>query len=241
VAKPEWLADKFWVPEEMAPEGKIDFEKVAEGQAKARKAAEDRLFTRKEDFRAELKEEMASEKPPGVPDDPTGYEVRIAKEISDNANFEIELDEKDPMLVFFRDAAHEANIDQHKFNELINAYMRIRMSELPDYEAEMKTLGDNGKMRVERAANWGKMNLKKENFETMASLATTAKTVQLFEELMELSGEPTFQISEDGDSYTEALTKDDLKAMMQDPRYHRDHDPAYIAKVRAGFAKLGRS
>ena len=29
VAKPEWLADKFWVPEEMAPEGKIDFEKVA--------------------------------------------------------------------------------------------------------------------------------------------------------------------------------------------------------------------
>jgi hypothetical protein len=29
-----------------------------------------------------------------------------------------------------------------------------------------------------------------------------------------------------------------LQAMMRDPKYWRDHDPALVAKVSAGFARL---
>ena len=30
----------------------------------------------------------------------------------------------------------------------------------------------------------------------------------------------------------------DLQSMMRDPKYWRDKDPAYIAKVTAGFEKI---
>ena len=61
--------------------------------------------------------------------------------------------------------------------------------------------------------------------------------VQCFEELMELNGQPAFNMMESG-SFQEEISEDDLKSMQNDPRYWRDKDPAFIQKVRAGFANL---
>ena len=37
---------------------------------------------------------------------------------------------------------------------------------------------------------------------------------------------------------TENLTDDDLRNMMRDPKYWRDHDPEYVRKIETGFKKL---
>ena len=37
---------------------------------------------------------------------------------------------------------------------------------------------------------------------------------------------------------TENLTDDDLRNMMRDPKYWRDHDEEYVRKIENGFKKL---
>ena len=36
----------------------------------------------------------------------------------------------------------------------------------------------------------------------------------------------------------ETLTDNDLRRMMQDPKYWRDNDPEYVRKIENGFKKL---
>ena len=71
------------------------------------------------------------------------------------------------------------------------------------------------------------------------SIATVYRTVKLFEELMELNGQPKFNMTSNT-SFQETLDKNDLKAMQADPKYWKEKDPAFIAKVRAGFDQLAR-
>ncbi|MGH1399432.1 MAG: capsid assembly protein [Alphaproteobacteria bacterium] len=49
------------------------------------------------------------------------------------------------------------------------------------------------------------------------------------------SGEPTLQKRSDNPSKMGEL---DLQSMMRDPKYWRDKDPAYVAKVTQGFEKM---
>ena len=64
--------------------------------------------------------------------------------------------------------------------------------------------------------------------------------VQLFEEVMELNGQPKFNMVSESE-FQEQLSKEDLMSMQNDPRYWKDKDPAFIAKVRQGFAQYARS
>ena len=63
--------------------------------------------------------------------------------------------------------------------------------------------------------------------------------VQLFEELMELNGQPQFNMTSDTE-FQEVLSIDDLRSMQNDPKYWKDKDPAFIQKVRQGFAQYSR-
>ena len=74
----------------------------------------------------------------------------------------------------------------------------------------------------------------------MANMATTADTISLFEEIMELSGEPTFAMNEDTGNFNESMTKEKLHEMQADPRYWKDQDPAFINRVQAGYRKLSK-
>ena len=77
-----------------------------------------------------------------------------------------------------------------------------------------------------------------ELYDAFAGIPATAKVVQMFEHLMELSGEPKFALDGDGAVLDGPITKEALKAMQRDPLYHTKKDPVHIAKVRAGYARL---
>ncbi|MCR6633155.1 MAG: hypothetical protein NVV74_25675 [Magnetospirillum sp.] len=79
---------------------------------------------------------------------------------------------------------------------------------------------------------WGKANLPEEVYQ---ALAKSPEGVMALERMM-ASGEPAM-----GRALApkdEALSETELKRMMQDPRYWKKRDPAFIDKVSAGFRRL---
>lgn len=79
---------------------------------------------------------------------------------------------------------------------------------------------------------WGQANLSPELYE---ALAASADGIIAMRAMMN-SGEPSM-----GRTITpreDEPSEDDLKQMLQDPRYWKKRDPAFIAKVSAGFRRL---
>ena len=80
-------------------------------------------------------------------------------------------------------------------------------------------------------STWAKQNLRSEIYD---ALATTSEGVMALYQMMS-SNEP--QLGRDG-GQPEELSNASLRKMMEDPRYWRDKDAAYIAKITKGFEKL---
>ena len=81
-------------------------------------------------------------------------------------------------------------------------------------------------------AAWGKKNLPANAFDALAS---SADGVKILHRLM-ASGEPCLGGAPAGSD--EGATEEELKKMLQDPRYWKTRDPAFIAKVTNGFRRL---
>lgn len=79
---------------------------------------------------------------------------------------------------------------------------------------------------------WGKAKLSPAAFD---ALSATADGVLAMRQMMR-SGEP--DVMRGGSGPAPMLSETELKQMMQDPRYWRDEDPAYVARVQAGFEAL---
>lgn len=80
-------------------------------------------------------------------------------------------------------------------------------------------------------STWAKANLKPEVYDALAS---TAEGVMALYTMMS-SDEPLLSAQIDPEK---ALTEENLRKMMEDPRYWRDNDKAYIAKITKGFERL---
>jgi hypothetical protein len=81
-------------------------------------------------------------------------------------------------------------------------------------------------------AAWGRKSLPPEAFEALAS---SVEGVKILHRLMS-SGEPS--LGRAPAPRDEAQSEDQLKKMIQDPRYWKNRDPAFIAKVSDGFRRL---
>ncbi|MEQ8667020.1 MAG: hypothetical protein RIC16_14970 [Rhodospirillales bacterium] len=79
---------------------------------------------------------------------------------------------------------------------------------------------------------WGRANL---DGDTFRALACSADGVIAMHRLMQ-SGEPA--VMRDSHTGGAPLGETELQQMMHDPRYWRDEDPAYVARVRRGFEAL---
>jgi hypothetical protein len=241
IGRPEFISEKFWKDDYVATgEGEkqyVDWQKVAEDMAGHHKAAENKIFTRKEDLMKEARSEVEAElnKPvEGFPETPDKYEVSLSKDIIGD-NQEFIFDEADPHAQWFRQTAHDMGLSNDRFNELINEYVGIQYANMPDFNEEVEKLGEMGDMRVERAAAWARANFSEDSFKVMENLSVTAEWIKVVEEIMELSGQPKFEVS-DGGEMKDALTLADLKAMQNDPKYWKEQDPQFVQKVRQGFA-----
>lgn len=81
-------------------------------------------------------------------------------------------------------------------------------------------------------AAWGKKNLPPEAYE---ALAGSPEGVKALHRLMATDEPSLGRVPGPAD---EAPSEDSLKAMIADPRYWKQRDPAFIAKVTAGFSRL---
>ena len=80
-------------------------------------------------------------------------------------------------------------------------------------------------------SNWAKQNVNKEVYDALGS--TSEGVLALYN--MMRSSEPLLN-KEGGE--IENISEASLRKMMEDPRYWRDKDSAYVAKITKGFEKL---
>ena len=237
VERPDWLQEKYWTPDKFVKDGKINYEELAKTQAKANEAAEKKIYTRTDALKKEVAEEYKAEAAARAPKSPDDYVVTIPDRIQEG-NINVDLKE-DQSFQVFKQAAFEHGVPQERFDELVTAYIDARLSELPNSEEEIKELGEHGEMRVDRVRSWAAKSLSKESYEFISTLPVTKNMTEFLENIMEISGMPSFAISEDTGTYVGDISKDDLKKLMDSDAY-RNGDPDAHRKVQAGWNRLNR-
>ena len=218
--RPDWLPQKFETPEQLAH---------------SYKELEGKFHTRKEEFRNSIIEEMKNEADKELPISPGDYEINV--KVPEGMDWQV--DESDPMLSWFREKAHQYGLNQEEFSGLVNEYVTMDNTRGPDWNEEVKELGEHAERRLERVDTWASTSLTEDSYAKFANMRADAGMVKLFEELMELNGQPKFNMTSET-AFQESITKDDLRSMQNDPKYWRDKDPAFINKVKAGFAQLAK-
>lgn len=167
----------------------------------------------------------------GVPDSPDGYRIVSRHELlSSDPGVNRRLHEAgftpdQAQLVY--DLAHDCVLP-----------MLGRMAEESDQRRHLDRLKDHygGDARwsetARQVAAWGKANLPEEVY---LALARSPEGVMAMERMM-ASGEPA--MGRAPAPKEDAPSEAELKRMMQDPRYWKKRDPAFIDKVSAGFRRL---
>jgi hypothetical protein len=218
--RPEWLPENFWV------DGKPNYENLAKSYSEIRA----KFGSKEEDLRTKLLEELSNEAVANRPEAPEKYEL---PEI-DGANYEQMANH--PLTKWWSEFAFENGFDQDTFKEGISRYIEARISDVPNYEVEMKVLGDNASARTEAVGLWVNKNFNETERSQIEKLCGTAEGVKVMEKVMSML--------KDGGSSSAfepppEVTDKDIQKMMMDRRYWStsDRDPAYVAKVEGFFKK----
>jgi|TARA_R100001463_G_scaffold30894_4_gene70108 hypothetical protein len=213
--RPDWLPEKFKSPEELA---------------KSYSELERGFYQRKDDMREQVIDEINQEAMKDAPASPADYDVNFAAP----EGLEYTVDEDDPLLGWFKGKAHEYGLSQDEFDGLINEYAQADIQRGPDWSVEAEALGEYAEDRLTRVDGWARTSLTEEAYNVFANIPASSNMVQLFEELMELNGQPQFNMVSETE-FQEVISLDDLRSMQNDPKYWKEKDPSFIAKVRAGF------
>lgn len=166
----------------------------------------------------------------GVPDSPEGYDVKVPEgpvEIDPDVNRRLHAAGFTPQQVqLVYDLANEKMIPA--IDELTAAFEAERQ-----INALIEHFGGEEKWQdvAKSLTAWGRKTLGPEVFD---ALATTSDGIVAMHKMM-LSGEPGLL---KGGERGAALTEEDLKKKMADPRYWRDRDPALVREVGDGFKRL---
>ena len=218
--RPGWLPEKFKTPEDLVN----SYTELERG-----------FYQRKDDLREQVIDEINQEAMKDAPASPADYEVNFEAP----EGLEYTVDENDPLLGWFQGKAHEYGLSQSEFDGLINEYAQADLQRGPDWNVESETLGEYAEDRLNRVDGWARTSLTQEAYDVFANIPASANMVHLLEELMELNGQPQFNMVSETE-FQEVLSLDELRSMQNDPKYWKEKDPAYIAKVRAGFDQYSR-
>ncbi len=163
----------------------------------------------------------------GVPDDVSEYPIHPMFENNDsirNTFKKIGLNKNQVEQIYLL-------ADEILKPELDNIFqIRSELEELSELE---KIFGSKDKMisSCESIQAWGEKFLPEDVMNTMCS---SAKGIQALYNMMQ-SVEPKISTGENFDS---SLNENDLRTMMRDPKYWREHDQEYVKKIESGFKKL---
>lgn len=221
-ARPEGLPDQYWDATANAVKVPDLVKSWSEADA-FRKAETERLSKR--------------------PESADKYELRLPEtmKLPDGAKFEI--DNTSPLAVEFRSIAHAAGLDQPTMEKLIGIYAEEQLgvgerhvkAEEERARGEVAKLGENGQARIDATGAWLEANFTADEASALKHAGISAAGVMALEKLIEKAGGPKLASAPaDGG---ESLSREDLDALMKSPEYDR-RDPATMAKVKAGFARL---
>ena len=223
VAKPEFVQDKFWDAERK----EVNLENLASSY----NALEKKLGSRTEDLSKQIRTDLEQEKLGKTPEE---YKVNLP-ELPENVDVTVSDDME--LVQWWKDTAKQNGLSQEQFDQGVNAFVNNAVATLPDVNAEMEKLGDNAKERIEASELWSKKNLSPDSYSTFSSLAATAEGVKVIEEIMKLTKDSPIPTTPTQVSVTP--NEDDLKSMLQDPRYwdSSKRDPSYVKRVTELYEK----
>lgn len=223
VAKPEYVQDKFWD----ADRKEVNLENLASSY----NALEKKLGSRTEDLSKQIRQDIELERLKNAPE---AYKVNLP-ELPENVDVSVSDDME--IVQWWKETAKKNGLSQDQFDEGVNMFINNAISALPDINAEMQNLGDNARERIEAAELWSKKNLSPDAYNTFSSIAATASGVKAIEEIMKLTKDSPIPTTPTQVSVTPDLQ--DLKSMMNDPRYFdsNQRDPSYVKRVTELYEK----
>ena len=192
--RPEWLYSKFETPEQM----QTSYHELQK-----------KFHTRRDEIKQELIQELNTQAEKDIPISPADYKL----EVKTAEGMDVQLNENDPMLNWFRDKAHNYGLKQNEFSDLLGEYNTMMANSGPDWNQESQTLGEHADRRLERIDTWASSHLSKDAYATFAKIPASADMVKTFEEVMELNGQPQFNMVSPTE-FQEVVTQDDLKSAM---------------------------
>ena len=221
--RPEYVQEKFW----NADTKQVNLENLSSSY----NTLEKKLGSRTEDLSKQIRDDLEKERLSKVPE---SYKLNIP-EIPENVDLKVDKDME--LVKWWDNTAKTAGLSQEQYDQGVKAFVSNAMASMPNQELEVQKLGDNGKDRVQAAEMWSKKHLTPEGYGSFAKLASTAEGVKVIEELMKLnkdSNMPTQTTQIDV-----AASADDLKSMLNDPRYYDSsrRDPAYVKRVTELYEK----
>ncbi len=222
VTKPEYVQDKFWNTES----NQVNIENLASSY----NSLEAKLGSRTEDLTKQIRTDIEAEKLKNVPE---SYKLNVPE----MDNTKLTINEDMPIVKWWGETAKEAGLSQEQYDNGVKAFVNNAVADLPNPELEKQKLGDNGKERVEAASMWSKKHLSEEAYNTVQDLANTADGVKVVEELMKLTKDSTMPTS--NTAIDAQATQDDLKSMLNDPRYWDSsrRDSSYVKRVTELYEK----
>ena len=223
VSKPEYVQDKFWD----ADRKEVNLENLASSY----NALEKKLGSRTEDLSKQIRQDMELERLKNAPE---AYKVNLP-ELPENVDVSVSDDME--IVQWWKETAKKNGLSQEQFDEGVNMFINNAISALPDINAEMQNLGDNARERIEAAELWSKKHLSPDAYNTFSSIAATANGVKAIEEIMKLTKDSPIPTTPTQVSVTPDLQ--DLKSMMNDPRYFdsNQRDPSYVKRVTELYEK----
>ena len=223
VTKPDYIQDKFWNAETK----EVNIENLASSY----NSLESKLGSRTEDLSKQIRTDLENERLSKVPE---SYKLNVPEM---DENTKVTISEDMPIVQWWGKTAKEAGLSQEQYDAGVNAFIENATANLPNPDLERQKLGDSGKERIEAANMWSKKHLSPDAYKSISSFASTADGVKALEEVMKLtkdSSMPTAPTQVDV-----AASMDDLKSMLNDPRYYDSarRDPAYVRRVTELYEK----
>lgn len=211
-SRPEWLPEKYNSGEDLA---------------KAYKELESKLGTKEEDIRNRIMEEIQSEAFSDRPESAGDYQ--LPESIDESAAVDNKL------LSWWAEHSFENGYSQEEFEQGISMYAEAVNGSMPDIEAEAKMLGDNADQRIEAASLFANKFFPEAALPAIERMCESHEGIIALEAIMEAMKDGSFS----GDTQASAgQSEQELREMMNDPRYWKDRDPHFIKQVTEGFQQI---
>jgi len=142
--------------------------------------------------------------------------------------------EDDPLVGMLTEIGSKYNMNQDMFNELVEKYSSIEQEFDSKYQeqeqerikAEVAKLGENADYRLKNIADFAKGNFDAETAEEFIQMATTAKSVEILEQLISKS-----KGGKVADPSITAPVKEDAMAKMREMQFATDENGRRLIEV----------